>query len=156
MDATRSIEDYASLLATALEPGAAWEDQELGQIMAHQLTVSLIDAFPGVLSAEARNASFGQIFESQAPSVALLQQIKMYAKWCRNAVLAPLPPAVATALYYAAIATALVRCRVRITQLPSSELCDGFHWLMAREWVPARLKLLAVEGMMQLEAASER
>jgi hypothetical protein len=50
--------------------------------------------------------------------------------------------AAGTALYYGAIAAALVRHRHRITQLSCATLAEGFTDLEGRGWVPAELKEL--------------
>src|SRR3954465_4769755 len=70
--------------------------------------------------------TFGDLLSHPRPPIALLERVKDFAKSSRFAQDGPLHPEVATLLYFAAIAVALVRCGARISELDSRALGQGF------------------------------
>jgi len=58
-----------------------------------------------------------------------------------------LPDEVATALYYAAIAAALIRCEERITDLDDASLRHGFQWGVEQPWGDEAVKSVLREAL---------
>ncbi len=136
-----------------------WRDEELGAILRHQMTaplqVDLINLERG-LAVKVRNLaesqgltlkSFGDLLAHQNPPVELLKVTKDFAKACRMSPRGPLPREIATVLYFATIAAALVRCRRRITGLSDADLADGLRWILARPWLDTPTRALLEEGL---------
>ena len=148
-----------------LAPGdeRLWRDDELGAIMTHQLTaplqVDLINLERG-LAIKVRNLaesqgltlkSFGDLLAHPHPPVELLKMTKDFAKACRLSPRGPLPREIASVLYFASIAAALVRCRLRITGLGNDDLEDGLRWVLARSWVDAPTRTLIKKSLQLLK-----
>jgi hypothetical protein len=89
--------------------------------------------------------------------VELLKITKDFAKACRLSPHSPLPREVASVLYFACIAAAMVRCRRRISGLTNDALTDGLHWVLARPWLDAPTRALVEESLQLVEThAGER
>jgi hypothetical protein len=58
----------------------------------------------------------------------------------------PLPEEVATVLYYAAIAAALLRHGQRISRVSDATLREGTDWVLEQEWVAGPLRGLFVDA----------
>ena len=149
----------ASLFDLAPDDEHLWRDEELGAILRHQLTaplqVDLINLERG-LSVKVRNLaeaqgltlkSFGDLLAHPHPPVELLKITKDFAKACRLSPHSPVPHEIASVLYFASIAAALVRCRRRITGLTNDALEDGFHWILARPWLDVPTRALIEESL---------
>src|SRR5205085_1644220 len=76
--------------------------------------------------------SFLDLFRHPAPGVELLTLVKDYAKECRSRPDGPIPPEVATVLYYSAIAAALSRHGVLITTQDPAAVRGGLEWVAAQ------------------------
>jgi hypothetical protein len=87
-------------------------------------------------------SSFADLFNHPAPSLALLQLVKDFAKANRNHPESGLPREIATALYFASIAAALVRLDERISQLPDTELQRGLRWTQEQKWLDEKTRTL--------------
>ena len=61
-----------------------------------------------------------------------------------------LPREVAAAIYYLAIAAALVRCGRRITRLTNDEVRNGMQTLLHFEWIDPATRQLLTEALGQL------
>lgn len=135
-----------------------WRDEELGAILRHQLSapmqVDLINLERG-LAVKVRNLadslgltlkSFGDLLAHPNPPVELLKVTKDFAKACRLSPRGTVPREVASVLYFASIAAALVRCRRRITGLTNDALDQGFRWTLARPWLDAPTRELIEEA----------
>ncbi len=155
----------ATLLDLSPEPERLWRDEELGAILRHQLTapmqVDLVNLERG-LAVKVRNLadaqgltlkSFGDLLAHPNPPVELLQVTKDFAKACRLSNRGALPHEIASVLYFASIAAALVRCRRRITGLPNDALADGLRWVLARPWLDAPTRTLIEESLHLLETS---
>ncbi len=94
----------------------------------------------------ARLTTFGELLADPRPPLGLLQATKRFAKSHREHGSSLLPPQVATVLYYASIAAALVRCERRISDLSDAKLREGFDWCIARDWVGDGIRELLVEA----------
>lgn len=160
-------------LATLLDLSAdgddrLWRDEELGAILRHQMTaplqVDLINLERGLAVkvrtlAESQGLtlkSFGDLLAHPNPPVELLKVTKDFAKACRMSPRGPLPREIATVLYFATIAAALVRCRRRITGLSDADLADGFRWALARPWLDTPTRSLSEEALAFLTLNVER
>ncbi len=146
------------LLDDPVNPDHLWRDDELGAVLRHQLTaplqVDLINLERGVALkirtlAEAQGLvlkSFGDLLLHPNPPVELLKITKDFAKACRLSPHSPMPHDVASVLYFASIAAALVRCRTRISGLGKTELLRGFQWVLEKNWVDAPTRALVDEA----------
>ena len=112
------------------------------------LELSVSDSLPAVLGrgcdelAPYRGRSMaGLLFDPDA-DVAALAALKQYAKQLAVRSRADVSRGVATTLYYAAIASALVFRATRITQHEPAALRRAFAALVERPWVPEDLKAL--------------
>ena len=159
-------------LATLLDMRAdgderLWQDEELGAILRHQLTapmqVDLINLERG-LAVKVRNLaeslgltlkSFGNLLAHPNPPVELLKITKDFAKACRLSPYGPMPREVASVLYFASIAAALVRCRRRITGLTNDALTEGFRWTLAQPWLDVPTRTLIEESLQLLNPKQE-
>jgi hypothetical protein len=159
----------ATLLDLPVDAERLWRDEELGAILRHQMTaplqVDLINLERG-LAVKVRNLaesqgltlkSFGDLLAHPSPPVELLQITKDFAKACRLSPNSPLPKDIATVLYFASIAAALVRCRRRITGLSNDALTQGLRWVLGRPWLDAPTRRLVKDGLQFLKtSAGER
>jgi len=153
----------ATLLDLGPDSDRLWRDEELGAILRHQLTaplqVDLINLERGLAVkvrtlAEAQGLvlkSFGDLLAHPNPPVELLKITKDFAKACRLSPHSPLPRDIASVLYFASIAAALVRCRRRITGLGNDALADGLNWVLTRSWLDAPLRTLIEESLQLLK-----
>lgn len=136
-----------------------WRDEELGAILRHQMTaplqVDLINLERG-LAVKVRSLaesqgltlkSFGDLLAHPNPPVELLRITKDFAKACRLSLHSPIPHDIASVLYFASIAAAMVRCRTRITGLSGDALADGLRWVLARPWLDAPTRSVVEEGL---------
>ncbi len=123
-----------------------WRPEEFGAIFRHQLAAPLHadlggldprlgEKLEGLRTLDGQPvATFGDLLRHPAPPVALLDLVKEFAKKSGGAGRGPVPPEVATLLYYLSIGVALFRCGRRLTRLDGSALREGFHWARAQPW----------------------
>ncbi len=96
--------------------------------------------------------SIGELLTAPDTDLAALATLKDYAKELVRRARLDSQRSAATALYYAAIAAALVGHGRRITSYDMGKLAEGLADLLARPWLPPELA-----GMMaRARAASER
>ena len=149
----------ATLLDLSPDAERLWGDDELGALLRHQMTapmqVDLINLERG-LALKVRNLaeslgltlkSFGDLLAHPNPPVELLKITKDFAKACRLSPHSPIPHEIASVLYFASIAAAMVRCRRRITGLTNDALAEGFRWVLTRPWLDAPTRALTEEGL---------
>lgn len=133
----------AKFLREVEKPSAEWRSSELAAILRHQLAAPLSPDLEHVVpSGPAGPATFFELFSIRNPPVELLSRAKEFAKSRRNAPELGLPAEVATALYFAAIAAALVHLATRISELSDSQLTDGFDWCHKQAWMDESLRAL--------------
>lgn len=154
----------AGLLEMSDNHGIVWRPEELGGILRHQLSVPIefdLASLKGGAARKLRLAasaqglllkSFADLFQHPNPPVALLKLTKEFAKANRNHPESPLPREIATVLYFASIAAALVRCRKRITELDDAALREGFTWGRQQTWVDDATRTLFGEALELLKA----
>jgi hypothetical protein len=90
-------------------------------------------------------AQFRVLFSQPDPPIEMLEYAKRLAKGVRHRP-DSLADRVATALYYCAIAAALVRCRRRITELDDAALAFGINWVLSQNWIDADTRCLFVDA----------
>ena len=159
----------ATLLDLSPDADRLWRDDELGALLRHQMTapmqVDLINLERGLALkvrtlAEAQGLtlkSFGDLLAHPNPPVELLKITKDFAKACRLSPRSPVPHEIASVLYFASIAAAMVRCRRRITGLTNDALAEGFRWVLSRPWLDAPTRALTEESLLFLNTqAGER
>ena len=154
--------DRAQRLSQALglgvESARVWQESELEAIFRHQMAAPVVVELGGLDSVLAKRVrllataqglllkSFRDVFRHPSPPLELLLLIKDFAKANRGHFDAVLPNEIASVLYYASIAAALVRCRERITKLTDQELLRGFGWAMKQSWLEAEMRQLLAEA----------
>jgi RNA polymerase sigma-70 factor (ECF subfamily) len=104
-------------------------------------------------SADSPRPFLGDLLSDPGPPLELLEQIKDFAKESRTDPESPLSPAVATIVYYAAIAAALLRRGERISRQDDATLKQGFQWC-DRPWVEDWLRVLFNEAAGKLNPQS--
>jgi len=80
-------------------------------------------------------ATFGDLLHHPQPPLEMLQRVKRFAKACKVKAEGPLPPEVATVLYFASIVVALLRCEARISELDNKAIRTGTEWALAQTWL---------------------
>lgn len=147
----------------ALAPDAlASEAQDLGEVLRGQLAARIVFDPSRLATAANRDGaadaagslrSLGDLLADPNPPLELLELTKEFAKASDGRSDAPLPPPVATVLYYAAILAALLRHGRRITRLPDRALRDGVAWALRRPWLDAGTRRLFREAAERLDVA---
>jgi hypothetical protein len=149
----------ASLLAAGEEGSRLWQRDELAAIFRHQMaapimvdlgTFDLATAARLKILSEAQGLllkSFGDLFHHPTPPVELLNMIKDFAKLNRDHPASGLPQEIASTLYYASIAAALVRLNPRITQLPDADLRRGLLWILEQGWLDTATRELLTSAL---------
>jgi len=99
--------------------------------------------------------TFADLLHHPNPPVELLTLTKQFARDQRQEADGPVPPEVATVLYYAAIVAALVRHHERITHLDDVALCYGAQWAIDQPWVDGQTRTLFEEGLQRLQPSGE-
>ncbi len=135
-----------------------WTGDDLRAILEHQwhapLTMDLsamktIRADQLWLMAEARGLvlrSFGDLLTHSHPPVELLELTKEFAKRSLSSERSAIPHDVARVLYFACIASALAKCKRRITKLDDNGILEGIRWACTRSWVMEPVKHVLEEG----------
>lgn len=146
------------------EPQRKYSETELRDIFQYQMvqpvTADLSELGPLVagqvrLLADSQRLllkSFADLLNHPSPPLELLVLTKDFAKANREAAGSFLPKDVATVLYYAAIAVALVRCYKRITELKSDQLAQGLTWAVRRPWIDAPTREIFDRALKSLSA----
>jgi hypothetical protein len=98
--------------------------------------------------------SFSELFRHPNPPLELLALTKDFAKANMNQAESSLPTEVATALYYASIASALVRLGVRISTLKDPDLHRGFSWTKEQAWIDDGTRVLLAEALAALSSGT--
>jgi hypothetical protein len=147
----------AILLDRAREDAPRWLTGDLADILAHQLRAPLMfdlktvrpvieesDREPDPLGRPGGPEihSLGELLVHPSPPAALLRLTKEFAKTSDSQPGSALPSEVASLLYFAAIAAALVRLGERITALDDSAIRDGVRWSLAQPWIDSLTRSL--------------
>jgi len=167
MDSTtgvfRSDPDHLEqLFVLALEHHPDYRPEELGSILQHQLC-TLVEFDLSSLDAGSRRLlqaaaacgegggirTFRDLFTHPSPPIHLLHLTKNFAKSHLKHPESPLPPEIATVLYYSSIVTAWVRLDRRISELTAADLERGLAQVLAEPWLDPDLRHLLAEGLGQ-------
>jgi hypothetical protein len=143
----------ARMLNVGHDTTGAWEERELSAILRHQLDspvqfdlgqVEDAASTLATLSAERRLtvATFRELLTAEKPPLELLELTKRFAKLGASKE-AALPREVASVLYFAAIAAALLGWNRRITELDHAAIATGLQWMRDQAWVEPTLRSLA-------------
>ena len=146
----------ATLMNTEGDPRHGdWQPEELGEILQHQLDAPLLFDLGSVDGGSREPAdgdndaaevrSFGALFNHPNPPLGLLRLTKDFAKMSDRRVANPLPAEVATVLYYAAIAAAVLRHEQWISRIGQQKFNDGVAWVLRQQWVVGSLRDLFLE-----------
>jgi hypothetical protein len=154
--------ELAELMASGWENARLWRPEELAAIFRHQMSAPMLvdlGSFDAATAARLKTLSDGQslllksfadLFHHATPPLELLQLVKNFAKANIDHPESGLPGEVASALYYASIASALVHQDTRISQLPDADLRRGFRWLEEQAWLDEKTKNLLAEAEKKL------
>lgn len=146
--------ELAALMASGDESGALWRADELAALFRHQMSAPMLmdlgsfdprtaerlktlAAAQGLLL-----SSFADLFNHSAPPLQLLQLVKDFGKANMDHPESGLPAEIATVLYYASIASALLRLDTRISQLPDADLLRGLRWAQEQSWLDEKTRAL--------------
>jgi len=153
---------HPSQLAEALSIDAAlpdsWRPDELAAILRHQLQTALsvdLDVADGEPVSREAGTTFGELLLSPSPSLPCLQRVKRFVKACKSHPNSPLPKEIATALYFACIVAAEMRCGARITALEDAALISGLDWAIAQDWLDETLRNLLRDGLRRLRKTED-
>jgi hypothetical protein len=128
-----------------------WQPDELGAVLRHQLAAPL--EFDQASVGE-RFLTIGDLLNHPSPPVALLQQLKRFAKAHAVDPNHLIPHEIAAVLYYAAICAARLRCGEGITALDVESLELGISQLLACSWLEDSIRSLLTLGLAQLKKES--
>ncbi|MCU0916715.1 MAG: hypothetical protein MUC88_19465 [Planctomycetes bacterium] len=110
-----------------------------------QALLELLPEMLGRLSQQLRlfsGESLHALLADPRVDVWVLERIKDHAKELGTAAQNEMEREVALALYFAAIAAALLHHRAKISQHPEPQLEESFRTLSRRPWIPADLRQL--------------
>ncbi len=152
-----TIETNAKAVGALLnETGRArsnWSEKDLGPLLSHQLNADvqqdvgcLLGGVAKVLTGMAP-LTFGELFAQPSPPLGALKLVKDFAKRLEQHARDAYPPAVATTLYFAAIAAAECHAGAAISSLSKKDLHKGYAWAAAQSWMPDGLKRLFTEAL---------
>jgi hypothetical protein len=140
----------------------AWSAHDLRVILRHQLATRL-ESDLGDLSQElrddvpaARAMTFASLLRHPSPPLGVLRRAKVFAKACKLDADGPLPEEVATVIYFAVIAVALVRCGERISRLDDATLAAAMRWVLARDWLDDSIHELSKQALALLESPTRQ
>lgn len=149
----------ANVFGLAEGTETCWSNDELRALLAQQLSAPLDfevgTADPNLTTGLASLSqagvpipkTLGELLGHSRPPLKLLELAKGYAKAAQKNPVCGVPREVATVLYYASIAAALVRCGQSITTLNDKELRQGLAWAVRLSWIDARFKGLLTDAL---------
>ena len=137
----------------AVDPAApeALSAEELGAILRHQLATPIArDTNSPVDSPDdgGDELTYGQLLAAGRPPLDVLRRVKTFAKSSKADPNGPLPPEVATVLYFATICRARLSHGSRISGLDDAGVAEGVRWTLRQAWVP--------ESIHELVAAAQQ
>ncbi len=153
-----SATGLASLLGLALETHADEthlpEDQRRGKLLKEKLAARLplgpdhdgaLDTVNEQLfqiHTLLTQRPIGETLTDPSADSSAIRDIKVFAKRMSFRAKSPLDREIAAAIYYTAIASAIVFCGKRITSLGSDHLASEFTRLRRQGWIPASLSMI--------------
>jgi hypothetical protein len=160
-DSSLAARRLAELLEWDAGATSLWRDEDFGQVLAHQLSAPLDEDLPGAtkgiqwLPWPQRRTSittFGDLLNDPVPSLALLEQTKQFAKSQMSRAALGMPTQVASVIYYACIAAAMVRLHKRITTLDDAALRTGLDWVCRLPWIDRSIEGLCRSALLTVAA----
>jgi hypothetical protein len=160
----RPAKELSSLLAAGEERSRLWRTDELAAIFRHQVAAPMLVDLGGFdpLTAQRLKTlseaeglllkSFSDLIHHPAPPLELLELVKNFAKANVDHPESGLPAEVASALYYLAIASALVHREARISKLSNADLARGWMWTRDQAWVDEPTSRLLAQALKKLSA----
>jgi hypothetical protein len=151
-------ERLAAALGIGSDNACLWEPNELAAMFRDQMDSAVVfdlESYDKNLTAKLKCLmsaqgllvrSFGDLLRHPHPPLDLLQVTKDFAKRNRDSQESLIPPEIADALYFLAIAAALVKCGERITRLADVPLQNGFVWVEAQAWIDNESKVIVREA----------
>ena len=150
----------ARLFAKPSDADALWQPEDLVGLIRHQLGQRLADLdlriSPEALDALTEGATdrplltLADLYAHPKPPLELLEAVKRYGRKRVHRAEQGLPNEIASALYFASIATALVCHGQRITTSDNELLGHGFSRLLERPWIEPPLRGLFEESLASL------
>jgi len=152
----------AALMESGEERSTLWQADELASIFRHQMNSPMLVDLGGFDPRTAHRLeslgeakglvlrSFADLFHHPAPPLELLELVKDFAKANVDHPESGLPSDIASALYYASIAAALVRLKSRISKLTDADLRRGLDWALTQPWLDQKTKGLVSEALQEL------
>ncbi len=126
---------------------SVWAEHELASVFAHQLSIRLNDLFADTPTVPATNfldnarqltppiITLGELLLHPHPPLELLRAVKGLARSSTSGHTSTIAAEVASVVYFAAIAAALVHCGQRITRSDNKTLLEGFRVALERPWL---------------------
>ncbi|HEV2319156.1 MAG TPA: hypothetical protein VGV18_05365 [Verrucomicrobiae bacterium] len=160
-------QQLSALMASGDERGPLWRPDELAAMFRHQMSAPVLmdlGSFDPRTASQLKAltaaqglllSSFAELFNHANPPVQLLQLVKDFAKTNLDHPESGLPREIATALYYASIATALVRLDKRISKLSDADLQRGLRLTREQPWLDERTKSLLSEALKKISGDKE-
>ncbi len=141
---SHSSPDKLASLFQLTQNDDAWRTDDLAAMLRHQLGMPLSTIAttyaPGITFA----GTFSDLLDQPSPPPALLNALRIYARQAHCDPEAPLPVAIASALYWAAIAAAINSGYGPQSSLSQTDIQDGLSWLAQQTWTTPELKKKAV------------
>jgi hypothetical protein len=165
-DGSRITTRLAELMRIGSGQEMHWRQDDLSGILDHQLQTPLMCDLrpdPGQLVRLREISSFAgapplntftDLLNHPSPPLWLVKLAKNFAKNLDGQTEHALPEEIASTMYLAAIALALVRLGERITALNDAGLIEGFKWVARQRWMPEGILALIREAIVQLTVKS--
>jgi hypothetical protein len=162
--------ENAELVQRLIDPDVSaerlWDEDELREVLDHQLGGSLVADLQFVGNIEALEAAqlcgfadpaihnYRGLFEHPAPPEKLLRLSKRFAQAQLVAPEPQLPRRVAQLLYFTSIAVARLRCGTSISELPQRDQLAGIDWVLTQPWVDRETRALLQQARRAIGVAT--
>jgi len=155
------------LLAMGLTAKQSWTADELEAALAEQIALPLEFELSRLgrdaaqtLRKQAENhglllKSLHALLIHPRPPLELLVMVKEFFKANSACPHPGLPGEVARVLYYQSIAVAWLTHHRRISTLADAQLIEGFHWVLAQDWIGRDLQELVRQAARSLSGTEE-
>ncbi|HEX3624788.1 MAG TPA: hypothetical protein VH280_05105 [Verrucomicrobiae bacterium] len=152
-------QQLSALIASGDERGPLWRPDELAAIFRHQMSAPVLmdlGSFDPRTASQLKTltaaqglllSSFADLFNHANPPLQLLQLVKDFAKANLDHPESGLPREIATAVYYASIAAALVHANQRISKLSDDDLQRGLRLTREQPWLDERTRSLLATAL---------
>lgn len=140
------------LMIRASKDCSAWDEQDLGPMLNHQLNAPLKSDLSMVFLniqdtlQQVSDLTFGALLQHPRPPESALTLVKDFAKHLHREGEAAYPAKIATVLYYASIAAA-ARAGMKITSLSADKIREGCQWALTQTWLTPGLKQLFTNAL---------